>query len=193
VREFITYTGLHDYVELRSIVRSHIIGWRKDMEKRALSAATIRRKLSAVSSLILARTVATDQMGRLVQGAKAGTACLGGRVEMARMAYPPVTWRAGRQRRSRRGDGGRGGNAGAGGAVVLKFKAVSPGSTISIVSNGGPSGHGGEPGPKGAIGRGGPMGSTGGHCGSGGRGPGANGVEASDGRKLGDGQNGPKW
>jgi hypothetical protein len=51
VREFITYTGLHDYVELRSIVRSHIIGWRKDMEKRALSAATIRRKLSAVSSL----------------------------------------------------------------------------------------------------------------------------------------------
>jgi hypothetical protein len=89
------------------------------------------------------------------------------------------------------GDGGRGGNAGAGGAVVLKFKTASPGSTISIASNGGPGGQGGEPGPKGAIGRGGPMGSTGGHCGSGGRGPGANGVEASGGRKLGDGQNGP--
>lgn len=51
VREFIAYTGLHDYLELRSIVRSHIIAWRKDMEKRVLSPATIRRKLSALSAL----------------------------------------------------------------------------------------------------------------------------------------------
>jgi len=51
VREFIAYSGLVDYGELRSVVRSHIIGWRKDMERRELSAATIRRKLSALSSL----------------------------------------------------------------------------------------------------------------------------------------------
>jgi integrase/recombinase XerD len=51
VREFIAYAGLRDYASLRSIARSHIIHWRKDMEKRALSPATIRRKLSALSSL----------------------------------------------------------------------------------------------------------------------------------------------
>jgi integrase/recombinase XerD len=51
VREFIAYAGLGDYMALRSVARSHIIGWRKDMESRKLSASTIRRKLSALSSL----------------------------------------------------------------------------------------------------------------------------------------------
>ena len=51
VREFIAYTGLKNYTELRSIVRAHIIDWRKDMEVRKLKAASIRRKLSALSSL----------------------------------------------------------------------------------------------------------------------------------------------
>src|ERR1700748_563002 len=51
VREFIAYAGLHDYGELRSIVRAHIIDWRRDMEQRELEPATIRRKLSALSSL----------------------------------------------------------------------------------------------------------------------------------------------
>jgi integrase/recombinase XerD len=51
VREFVAYAGLRDYAGLRSIARSHIIHWRKDMEKRGLSPATIRRKLSALSSL----------------------------------------------------------------------------------------------------------------------------------------------
>ncbi len=51
VREFIAFTGLSNYGELRSVVRSHVIGWRKDMERRELAAATIRRKLSALSSL----------------------------------------------------------------------------------------------------------------------------------------------
>jgi integrase/recombinase XerD len=51
VREFIAYAGLHDYGELRAIVRAHIIDWRRDMERRALEPATIRRKLSALSSL----------------------------------------------------------------------------------------------------------------------------------------------
>ena len=51
VREFIGFTGLHGYVGLRSVVRSHIIAWRKDMERRGLASATIRPKLSALSSL----------------------------------------------------------------------------------------------------------------------------------------------
>src|SRR5208282_853634 len=51
VHEFIAYTGLKSYAELRSVVRSHIIGWRKDIERRKLKPASIRRKLSALSSL----------------------------------------------------------------------------------------------------------------------------------------------
>jgi site-specific recombinase XerD len=51
VREFITYTGLRDYAELRSVVRSHVIAWRRDMESRKLEPSSIRRKLSALSSL----------------------------------------------------------------------------------------------------------------------------------------------
>ncbi|MGY2048853.1 hypothetical protein [Methylobacterium sp. JK268] len=89
------------------------------------------------------------------------------------------------------GDGGRGGNGGSGGTVILKFKTVTPGSTINVISNGGSHGSGGEPGQPGMIGTGGPRGNTGGHCGGGGRGPGANGVAGGGGRKLGDGQSGP--
>src|SRR5271157_5279877 len=51
VREFISFTALKDYMGLRSVGRSHIIAWRKDMERRGLAPATIRRKLSALSSL----------------------------------------------------------------------------------------------------------------------------------------------
>jgi len=51
VREFIAYSGLHGYDELRSIVRSHVIAWRKNMEARKLKPTSIRRKLSALSSL----------------------------------------------------------------------------------------------------------------------------------------------
>src|SRR6267142_4458011 len=40
-----------DYMRLRSVGRSHIISWRKDMERRGLAPATVRRKLSALSSL----------------------------------------------------------------------------------------------------------------------------------------------
>ena len=36
VHEFITYTGLKSYAELRSVVSSHIIDWRKDIERRKL-------------------------------------------------------------------------------------------------------------------------------------------------------------
>jgi hypothetical protein len=38
VQEFIGFTGLQDYMGLRSTVRSHIIAWRKDMERRGLAS-----------------------------------------------------------------------------------------------------------------------------------------------------------
>ena len=55
VSEFSAFTGLRRPAELRTVTRAHVIAWRKDLEARRqpepLSAATIRRKLSALSSL----------------------------------------------------------------------------------------------------------------------------------------------
>lgn len=51
VNDFFHFAGLRRPVELRGVTRAHVIAWRKDLEVRQLSAATIRRKLSALSSL----------------------------------------------------------------------------------------------------------------------------------------------
>jgi integrase/recombinase XerD len=51
VSEFSQFAGLQNPVELRTVARAHVIAWRKDMEGRELSPASIRRKLSALSSL----------------------------------------------------------------------------------------------------------------------------------------------
>jgi integrase/recombinase XerD len=51
VAEFVVFTGLHDSASLRTVARSHIIDWRKHLEACKLSHASIRRKLSALSSL----------------------------------------------------------------------------------------------------------------------------------------------
>lgn len=51
VSEFSRFAGLQAPAELRTIARAHVIAWRKDMESRALAGASIRRKLSALSSL----------------------------------------------------------------------------------------------------------------------------------------------
>jgi integrase/recombinase XerD len=51
VSEFLAFTNLKDHSALRTVARAHVIAWRKDMETRLLGAATIRRKLSALSSL----------------------------------------------------------------------------------------------------------------------------------------------
>jgi integrase/recombinase XerD len=42
---------LRGIAEMRSITRAHVIAWRKDLEKRDLTAFSIRRKLSALSAL----------------------------------------------------------------------------------------------------------------------------------------------
>src|ERR1700722_9966447 len=49
--EFSVFAGLKEPIQLRTVTRAHVIAWRKDMEARSLSAASIRRKLSALSSL----------------------------------------------------------------------------------------------------------------------------------------------
>ena len=61
-------------LELRSVARSHIIGWRKDMERRKLSASTIRRKLSALSSLFDYLCERNAVAGNPVDGVKRPTA-----------------------------------------------------------------------------------------------------------------------
>jgi integrase/recombinase XerD len=51
VHEFVDFTGLREPAALRTVARSHVIAWRKHLESRELSHASIRRKLSALSSL----------------------------------------------------------------------------------------------------------------------------------------------
>jgi site-specific recombinase XerD len=51
VTEFSSFAGIRSSAELRTITRAHVIAWRKDLEARELSPASIRRKLSALSSL----------------------------------------------------------------------------------------------------------------------------------------------
>jgi site-specific recombinase XerD len=51
VREFMAFAGIRHPGEFRLVKRSHLISWRKQLEVRALEAPTIRRKLSALSSL----------------------------------------------------------------------------------------------------------------------------------------------
>src|SRR5580692_4940603 len=51
IEDFSTFVGILRPEEFRGVTRSHVIAWRKTLEERALSASTIRRKLSALSSL----------------------------------------------------------------------------------------------------------------------------------------------
>jgi integrase/recombinase XerD len=51
VHGFVAFTGIRQPEEFRLVKRSHLIAWRRSLEERALEPATIRRKLSAISSL----------------------------------------------------------------------------------------------------------------------------------------------
>ena len=51
VRDFSGFVGIGRPEEFRVVTRAHLIAWRKDLERRALAPSTIRRKLSALSSL----------------------------------------------------------------------------------------------------------------------------------------------
>ena len=51
LRDFMTFTGIVQATEFRTVTRAHVLAWRKHLEARQLSGATIRRKLAALSSL----------------------------------------------------------------------------------------------------------------------------------------------
>jgi integrase/recombinase XerD len=74
VAEFVSFTGLKDSAALRTVSRSHVIAWRKDMELRLLSSASVRRKLSALSSLFDYLCERNAVLGNPVDGVKRPTA-----------------------------------------------------------------------------------------------------------------------
>ena len=51
LRGFMHFIGIKQPEELRAVTRAHVIAWRKELERRNLAAATIRRKLAALSDL----------------------------------------------------------------------------------------------------------------------------------------------
>ena len=51
LQDFMIFTSIARPEEFRLVTRSHVIGWRKELEARELAPTTIRRKLSALSSL----------------------------------------------------------------------------------------------------------------------------------------------
>src|SRR5271156_10692 len=51
LKEFMTFTSIRTPIELRLIPRAHVIAWRKDLDRRQFAAGSVRRKLSALSSL----------------------------------------------------------------------------------------------------------------------------------------------
>ena len=51
VRSFAKFVGIQAPDDMRKVSRAHVIAWRKTLEQENLGAATIRRKLSALSAL----------------------------------------------------------------------------------------------------------------------------------------------
>jgi site-specific recombinase XerD len=51
LNDFMAFTGIVQADEFRNVTRAHVLAWRKCLEVRRLSGATIRRKLAALSSL----------------------------------------------------------------------------------------------------------------------------------------------
>ena len=51
LKDFATFVSIEEPEEFRVVTRAHVIAWRNDLKKRGLSPATIRRKLSALTSI----------------------------------------------------------------------------------------------------------------------------------------------
>ena len=51
VSAFMRFVGIKLPKDFREVTRAHVIAWRKTLEERKLAAATVRRKLSALSDL----------------------------------------------------------------------------------------------------------------------------------------------
>ena len=70
VAEFLVFSGLTEINSLRSVARAHVIAWRKDMERRGLASTSVRRKLSALSSLFDYLCERNAVLGNPVDGVK---------------------------------------------------------------------------------------------------------------------------
>ena len=51
LQDFMQFTGIAAPAEFRSVTRAHVIAWRDDLARRALSGMTVRHRLAALSSL----------------------------------------------------------------------------------------------------------------------------------------------
>ncbi|QJE03748.1 tyrosine-type recombinase/integrase (plasmid) [Massilia forsythiae] len=70
VQEFMAFTSIVDPDAFRQVGRAHVLAWRRDLELRRLGAATIRRKLAALSSLFESLCEANAVQGNPVDGVK---------------------------------------------------------------------------------------------------------------------------
>jgi site-specific recombinase XerD len=61
---------LREPAQLRTVTRAHVIAWRKALEARNLTPASIRRKLSALSSLYDYLCERNAVLGNPVDGVK---------------------------------------------------------------------------------------------------------------------------
>ena len=50
VGQFMKFVGIEHFTDFRIVARAHVIAWRKTLEEKSMSPATIRRKLSALSA-----------------------------------------------------------------------------------------------------------------------------------------------
>ena len=51
LQDFMQFTGIAAPAEFRTVTRAHVIAWRDDLVRRALSGMTVRHRLAALSSL----------------------------------------------------------------------------------------------------------------------------------------------
>ena len=51
IKDFMVFAGMRLPEEFRLVTRAHVLAWRKSLEARTLSGATVRRKLAALASL----------------------------------------------------------------------------------------------------------------------------------------------
>jgi integrase/recombinase XerD len=70
VEKFSAFTGLTKPSELRTVARAHVIAWRKHLEARVLAPSSVRRKLSALSSLFDYLCERNAVVGNPVDGVK---------------------------------------------------------------------------------------------------------------------------
>lgn len=68
VSDFTEFAGISDRTELLTITRAHVIAWRKNLEAGGLAPSSIRRKLSALSSLFEYLCERQAVMGNPVDG-----------------------------------------------------------------------------------------------------------------------------